>query len=196
MWTCEVCKTEHHWMNDVCDHCSAFNGSTEFQWMCGPCQTDNVLLSDQCKSCDSKRQWKYVGDYNWECIECNNINSFNDKKCRKCKIKGPGFVRLKVGKIQQCRMDEHSIGGNPYCALCNVMVYPYQQIADLSCGHVFHTRCFLNWATSGNENASKCPHCRVDIPFKRITHLVNATSEEEDSCCECCGGEVDYLYGK
>jgi hypothetical protein len=164
--------------------------------MCGCCEVDNVLQSDQCRTCGSKREWKYVADYNWECLECTNVNSFKDKKCRKCKIEGQGFVRKRLGKIDQCRMDEHSIGEPSHCAICKSNVESHEQIADLPCGHVFHICCLLNWVTSGNENASKCPHCRVDIPFKRITHLVNATGEDEDSYCECCGGEVYYLFDK
>ena len=99
MWTCEICKTEHHWYNDACDNCSAFNETVEFQWMCDCCEVDNVLQSDQCRTCGSKREWKYVADYNWECLECTNVNSFKDKKCRKCKIEGQGFVRKRLGKL-------------------------------------------------------------------------------------------------
>ena len=191
MWTCQVCRTEHRWYNEVCDHCCAFNGSAEFQWMCGECEVDNVLTSDHCRTCDTKRNWKYVSDYNWECHECKNVNSFNDKKCRNCKSEGRGFVPRRLEKIDQCRLDEHSIGETFQCGICKSKLEAHEQIADIPCGHVFHIGCLFKWVTSDNENSSKCPNCRFDIPLKRITHLLNNDEEDEQeySYCECCGGE-------
>ena len=190
MWTCNVCGTQHNWMNNVCNHCSAFKITTEMEWMCGDCKKDNDLEEDHCLSCQRTRRWKYAGNFNWECIFCYNHNSFNDINCRKCKIGRSGFIPLIAKKIDQCYLEQFTdrMDVNPLCPICDTMVQTTDQVSDLPCGHVFHIQCVLTWINSDNENALKCPTCRCLIPVNFITVLCKDadTHSEPDSC-----GDID-----
>lgn len=63
----------------------------------------------------------------------------------------------------------HSVTLETYETRCQ---YPYfhesvthdkKKVCKLSCGHVFHTECILNWFENGNSADASCPYCRSKI---------------------------------
>lgn len=53
------------------------------------------------------------------------------------------------------------------CAICTVHFEPTDQLAALTCGHVFHPRCINEWIA---RNAS-CPECRAPIAHGSIRRI-------------------------
>jgi len=48
----------------------------------------------------------------------------------------------------------------PTCSICTC--YAKKQVCELECGHVFHTKCIMEWVKIKGNNAT-CPNCRKNI---------------------------------
>ena len=59
------------------------------------------------------------------------------------------------------RLDEESHHHSPeMCSICLDEYSPDEMVAELPCGHIFHSDCISKWLT---ERSSTCPLCKTDL---------------------------------
>jgi hypothetical protein len=64
-------------------------------------------------------------------------------------------------------------------AMCPICLDSMTTAKRLSCGHMFHSECLLEWVKESANSACTCPMCRSDL-------LGGGHSWEADSFAECC----------
>lgn len=115
-------------------------------------------------------------------IECNGGDIPNClKNCLKATVHSYDHYVKKGVILEQSFTSSSVMFSQADCAICIESFASEEQIAILSCQHVFHTGCIQEWVNHKEEKSILCPVCKHDIREKKDIQPVDETELTEQS---------------